>query len=257
MQEYSEVRSNFYSEHPLGVGISESENNVRIGSGKFGTWIEEIASENLNEVIWWSKTQLEDFFGKEDIDKLFDRIYLDLCSLGFIVSPHIHDYLCEKMFFNSSYPLLNDPSSTFRVSQSIFSFKLDQSSMGVNLWKVINRLSDKEKNPVSHNIQYKYIPISHMEIYFYVELNSTEKWINSIELKSLDVNLYFSVLQEMLEKMIDSQTFSSIFKYNRRILYISFLSHYGFTKTIENEIVSPCNNVFGCYDLQRYIGSFL
>ena len=111
MEEYSKVHSIFYSKHPLGVGIDESKNNVLIGTGKFGPWIEKIALPTLNRVNWWSKPQLEDLFGKENIDRLFDRIYFDLCSSGFIEASHIHNFLCEKMFFNSSYPHLGDSES--------------------------------------------------------------------------------------------------------------------------------------------------
>ena len=121
--------------------------------------------------------------------------------------------------------------------------------MGVNLWKIISKLTEKGNNMVAHNIRYNF-----KEFYFLVKLNSTEEWINSITLKSLDANLYFSVLQE-IQEMFERKEEKS--KYMRTIFFKSFLSHYGFTKTIENEIVSPCNDVFGCYDLQRYIGSFL
>jgi len=245
MEEYKEVFSKFYSTHPLGCGVIG--NNVYIKKQScYSSRIEQIALFNLNGETWWSKSQLVEIFPEEEIDRLFDSIYLDLCSSGFIESTHIHSFLADKIFSNRSFPHFGQAEQTFICSESFFSLKLDQSPMGVNLWKIIRKLTEKGNNMVAHNIRYNF-----KEFYFLVKLNSTEEWINSAKLKSLDANLYFSVLQEMFERKEEKS------KYMRRILFISFLSHYGFTKTIENEIVSPCNDVFGCYDLQRYIGSFL
>lgn len=241
-----------YSKHPLGCGV-HGDNvchnygeliSVKVGpQGKY-KWIS-ISSKEFNE-----------FFISEEYKKRFVfEIETDILK-----NTNKEEQVWHSVRRNLNFHFYNSPRCAgfpedfnYNPDKSERSRILDSSSFGTGMCALLDEWSDWYLYSGFYPQWINYLYVSETEIFFLVRMNQKDQWINSITLKSLDANLYFSVLQEMFERKKKKS------KYMRTIFFKSFLSHYGFTKTIENEneIDSPCYNVLSCYDLQRYIGSFL
>lgn len=256
MEEYTEFSSTVYSNHPLGSGVDG--NNVRHDFGNLisvkvhRSWSEK--AQGKSEWIPISSDEFNKFFSSEkDKDSFISEI-----ETGILRNTNKEKQVWHSVWRNSNFHFYNSPRCVgfpkdfkFNFSESERSRILDSSSFGTGMCALLDEWSDWYLHSGLYPQWMNSLYVSETEIFFLVRMNQKDQWINSITLKSLDVNLYFSVLQEIFERKEEKS------EYMRTIFFKSFLSHYGFTKTIENENVSSCNDVFGCYDLQRYIGIFL
>jgi len=247
MNECTEIFSTVYSQHPLGRGVS-GDNGVNIRHD-FGNLV------SIRVSGYWVLTtskEFEKFFISEENKKRFvfeiETNILKNTNKSKIVWLSVWRNL--KFQFYNSQKCAGLPTN-FNSVNPVRSRKLDRSYFGTGMCSLLDEWSDWYNYSGFFPQWMNCLYVSETKIFFLVRMNQTDQWINSIKLKSLDKILYFSVLQEMFENTQKKSV------YMRRIFFISFLSHYGFTKTIENEIDTPCHNVFGCYDLQRHIGSFL
>lgn len=252
-----EFSSTVYTQHPLGCGVSGD--NVRHDFGKLISvkvplsWSER--AQGKSEWISISSEEFNKFFISEKYKERFIfEIETDILRNITKYKKTWHSVWRNlKFHFDNSTRCAGFPEDfNYDPNKADISRILDSSSFGTGMCALLDEWSDwyfySGLYPQWMNCLY----VSKTEIFFLVRLNQKDQWINSITLKSLDANLYFSVLQEMFNHKKEKN------KYMRRIFFISFLSHYGFTTTIENEIDdSPCHTMLGCYDLQRYIGGFL
>ena len=252
MEEYKEFSSTVNSYY---LGCS---NNVRHDFGNLISikvslsWSEK--AQGKDEWISISSKEFNKFFiSKEYRERFIFEIETDILRNIPKFSKDWHSVWRNlKFHFDNSPKCAGFPEDfEYDLKKAERSRILDSSSFGTNMCSLLDEFNDWYIYSGLYPQWMNYLYVSEVKTFFLVKINQKDQWINSITLKSLDENLYFSVLQEMFESKKEKS------KYMRRIFFISFLSHYGFTKTIENEIVSPCNDVFGCYDLQRYIGSFL
>lgn len=256
MEEYTVFSSTVYTQYPLGCGVSGD--NVRHDYGNLISvkvplsWSEK--AQGKTEWISISSDEFNKFFISE---KYKERCVFEI-ETDILRNTNKKEQVWHSVRRNLNFHFYNSPRCVgfpvdfnYKSSKSERSRILDSSSFGTGMCALLDEWSDWYLHSGFYAQWINYLYVSETEIFFLVRMNQKDQWINSITLKSLDANLYFSVLQEMFERKEEKS------KYMRTIFFKSFLSHYGFTKTIENEIVSPCNVVFGCYDLQRYIGSFL
>ena len=255
MEEYTEFSSTFYSQS-LGCGVSGD--NVRHDYGKLISVRVPLSwSEKAQGKSGWISIS-SDEFNKFFISEEYKERFIFEIETDILRNTNKEEQVWHSVRRNSNFHFYNSPrcvgfpeDSNYNFNETERSRILDSSSFGTGMCALLDEWSDWYLHSGFYAQWINYLYVSEIEIFFLVRMNQKDQWINSITLKSLDANLYFSVLQEMFERKKEKS------KYMRRIFFKSFLSHYGFTKTIENEIVSPCNDVFGCYDLQRYIGSFL
>jgi hypothetical protein len=257
MTEYKEFSSTVYSNHPLGSGVDG--NNVRHDFGN-------LISVKVPPLSWSEKAQRKSEWisiSSEEFNKFFispeykERFIFEI-ETDILRNTNKKEQVWHFVWRNLKFHFDNSPRCfgfpedfNYNPDKSERSRILDSSSFGTCMCALLDEWSDWYLHSGCYPQWINYLYVSEEKIFFLVKMNQKDQWINSITLKSLDANLYFSVLQEMFERKKEKS------KYMRTIFFKSFLSHYGFTKTIENEIVSPCNDVFGCYDLQRYTESFL